>query len=337
VTPKVAPAEPVAPCATVLEVCRAYLAKAREQNGENKTFKDRLESLFDFCFGLPARFRTKQGEPNGKQTRADRVHGGYGEWPVCQLKQLDLDQWLQAHSGWLSSATKRTHLKAIITALNYGVKAGMIPLNPVRGFKVPKMNGRTTYLKPEQEAALCEAAGPELAMAIRVLIRTGMRPGIEFAALAARHVNDEGERMQIVFPASETKTKKRPRVIYVVDREIIAILRNQVALNPSGPIFQSHRKTAWKQDNLSKRFREVRDGLAKLFKDKDGKEGMEFDRDCVLYSTRHTYAKRILSGYWGTPTNIETLARLMGNSPAICRAHYLQWDETSTEFLWQSA
>jgi hypothetical protein len=65
---------------------------------------------------------------------------------------------------------------------------------------------------------------------------------------------------------------------------------------------------------------------------------MAFDRDCVLYSTRHTYAKRILQGYWsGKPTNIETLARLMGNSPAICRAHYLQWDETSTEFLWQSA
>ena len=64
---------------------------------------------------------------------------------------------------------------------------------------------------------------------------------------------------------------------------------------------------------------------------------MTFDKDCVLYSTRHTYAKRILSGYWGSPTNIETLARLMGNSVAICRAHYLLWDETSTDFLWQSA
>ena len=42
---------------TVLEVCQAYLAKAREEAGENKTFTDRSESLFDFCFGLPAKCR----------------------------------------------------------------------------------------------------------------------------------------------------------------------------------------------------------------------------------------------------------------------------------------
>lgn len=94
-----APVEAIEPCATVLEVCRAYLAKAKEENGINKTFKDRLETLFDFCWGLPARFRTKDGCPNGKQTTADRVHPGYGERPVCQLTPLDLDQWLQAHSG----------------------------------------------------------------------------------------------------------------------------------------------------------------------------------------------------------------------------------------------
>src|SRR5580704_8526285 len=48
-----APAEAIEPCATVLEVSRAYLAKAREENGNNKTFKDRLETLFDFCYGIP--------------------------------------------------------------------------------------------------------------------------------------------------------------------------------------------------------------------------------------------------------------------------------------------
>ena len=120
------------------------------------------------------------------------------------------------------------------------------------------MNGRTTYLKPEQEAALCAAGSPELAMAIKVLVRTGMRPGIEFAALSARHVKDEGERMQIVFPANETKTKKKPRTIYIIDREIIAIVRKQVELHPSGPIFTSPRETAWTQSNLSKRFRDAR-------------------------------------------------------------------------------
>ncbi|HTU27486.1 MAG TPA: hypothetical protein VMF30_18900 [Pirellulales bacterium] len=327
---KPAPVEPVEPCATVLEVCRAYLAKAREENGENKTFKDRLESLFDFCFGLPARFRNKHGEPSGKQTRADYTHPGFGDWPVCQLKKIDIDRWLQAHEGWKSSSTKRTHLKAIIKAINYGAGAGLVPRNPIKGYSVPKMMARVVYITPEQEAALREAASPALALAIRVLIRTGMRPGIEFAALAARHVKDHGDRMELVFPAAETKTKRRARVIFVTDSEIIAIIRRQIRLHPSGPIFTTSRGTPWIVDNLSKRFRDVRNKLARA--------GMAFDKDCVLYATRHTFAKRILEGYWsGKPTNIETLARLMGNSPAICRAHYLQWDATSTEFLWQSA
>ncbi len=317
-------------CATVLEVCQAYLAKAKEEAGENKTFTDRAESLFDFCFGLPAKFKGKDLTSKGKPSKADKVHAGYGAIPVCQLKPLDVDQWLQVHAGWKSPSTKRNHIKALMRAFNYGVKAGLIPANPVRGYKVPKGRGRITYITPEQEAALCAAASPSLEMAIRVLIRTGMRPGIEFAAVESRHIKDHGERLEIRFPKEETKTKKRERVVYVTDPATIATIRQQVALRKAGPIFTSPRNDPWTQSNLSKRFRDVRDKLAK--------GGMMFDKDCVLYATRHTYAKRTLQGYWsGKPTNIETLARLMGNTPQICREHYLQWDELSSEFLWQSA
>lgn len=317
-------------CATVLEVSQAYLAKAKEEAGENKTFTDRAESLFDFNFGLPAKFKGRDLTSKGNPGKADKVHPGYGSMPVCQLKPLDIDKWLQVHPGWKSASTKRNHIKALMRALNYGVKAGLIPNNPIRGYSVPKGRGRITYITPEQEAALCSAASPALAMAIRVLIRTGMRPGIEFAAVEARHVKDHGERMEIRFLKEETKTKKRERVIFITDAATIATVRQQVALHKTGPIFTSPRNEPWTQSNLSKRFRETRDKLAK--------GGMGFDKDCVLYATRHTYAKRTLQGYWsGRPTNIETLARLMGNTPQICREHYLQWDELSTDFLWASA
>ena len=56
-----------------------------------------------------------------------------------------------------------------------------------------------------------------------------------------------------------------------------------------------------------------------------------------MYATRHTYAKRTLQGYWtGKATNIETLARLMGNSPQVCREHYLQWSEIDNDPLWEA-
>lgn len=39
----------------------------------------------------------------------------------------------------------------------------------------------------------------------------------------------------------------------------------------------------------------------------------------------YTFAKRVLQGYWsGKSTNIEMLAKLMSNSPQVCRDHYLQ-------------
>ena len=41
-----------------------------------------------------------------------------------------------------------------------------------------------------------------------------------------------------------------------------------------------------------------------------------------MYTCRHTFAKRILSGYWtGQPATIETLAGLMGNTPSVCWKH----------------
>ena len=34
----------------------------------------------------------------------------------------------------------------------------------------------------------------------------------------------------------------------------------------------------------------------------------------IPYTCRHTYAKRMLGGYWGKPVTLEVLAGLMGNS-----------------------
>jgi hypothetical protein len=38
------------------------------------------------------------------------------------------------------------------------VEAGLIPANPIKGYKTPKQNARVTYITPEQESALIAAA-----------------------------------------------------------------------------------------------------------------------------------------------------------------------------------
>ena len=336
-----APVEPVnspAEGTTVQDVCNAYLDQAKAE-GSGKTYGIRADALFDFCYGFPARFRDKSGDPLGEHalrkadgppkepTRKDRIHDGYGRMAVTDLLPLHVDQWLAKHKSW--KGAKRTKVQALKRAMNYGVEAGLIALNPIKGFRTIKNNARVTYITPEQEEELCQSASYDLEMAIKVLIRTGARPGCEFAALTAKHVKDQGSRMEWVFQPQESKTK-RLRTIRITDIEIIAIVRDQIRRHPTGKLFRSVRGEAWTRRNLSERFRRLRDKLRR--------EGSEFDDDCVLYATRHTYAKRILQGYWsGKQTNIETLARLMGNSVQVCRDHYLQWTDSYNEPLWESA
>jgi len=219
------------------------------------------------------------------------------------------------------------------------VESGLIPANPIKGYKTPKQRGRVTYLTPEQEAVLCGAANPALAMAIKVCIRTGARPGCEFAKLTAKHVTDHGERMEWVFKAEESKTKIL-RTIRITDPEIIEIVRRQIKQFPTGALFRNTQDGPWTRENLTEKFRRLKNNLSKdkVVSGKLVRKAIEFDDDACMYSCRHTYAKRVLQGFWsGKGTNIETLAKLMGNSPQVCRDHYLQWCEHYAEPLWDSA
>jgi len=308
---------------TVLAVCNAYLDQALAVNAK-ATYDNRADALFDFCFGLPARFRH---EGKAKPKPSDYIHSGYGQVLVGDLRPLDIDTWLQKHPTW--KGAKRTKIQAVKRALNYGVEAGLIPANPIKGYKTPKQNARTTYITPEQETAFCDDANDSLAIAIKVCIRTGARPGCEFASVTAKHIKDHGERMEWIFQPAESKTNKL-RTIRIADAGIIAIVRDHIRQNPKGPIFRNTDGTPWTRENLSHEFRRVKNRLEK--------KGMVFDADMCMYACRHTYAKRIIQGYWsGKQTNVETLARLMGNSPDVCRDHYLQWTETYNEPLWESA
>ncbi|TWT87175.1 Phage integrase family protein [Pseudobythopirellula maris] len=203
----------------------------------------------------------------------------------------------------------------------------MIPVNPIKGYKTPKQRSRITYFTPEQEGALLSAASPSLAVAIKVCIRTGARPGCEFAKLTADHVEDMGDRMEWRFEPHESKTGNL-RILRIIDPEILALVRERMHLE--GPIFRCQSGTPWKRYNLTERLRTIKKRLIK--------QGVKFDDDACFYTCRHTYAKRVLQGFWsGKPTNIETLARLMGNSPQVCQDHYLQWSESYAEPLWESA
>jgi integrase len=323
---------------TVEEVCRIYLAEAAT-TGARETFLGRADTLFDLCYGLPSRFRSKDGQPKPmseerkEKMKAARIHPGYGKVQAADFIPLHIDEWLRSHKTWKGS--RRTKIQAVKKAFSYAKKSGVIPENRISKYPVPRARSRATYITPEQEAIFVEAANEAMAMAIKVCIRTGARYFSEYAHLTGKHIKDHGERMEWVFQPQESKNGKL-RVFRITDPEIIRITRGQVEKWPEGPIFRSLNGNPWQANNFRRRFRE----LVKRLEKKMEKQGTpsDFDADLCMYSTRHTYAKRMLQGYWtGKPVPIEILAQLMGNSVQVCRDHYLKWTESMNEALWAMA
>ncbi len=302
----------------VWEVCERYL---RSTNGRTLEMRSRI--LFDFCTGLPPRFMGKDGKPK-RATKADKIHEGYGQLTISELKKHHIQDWIAAHSDW--SGSIRTQIQAVKRALNAAVESELISRNPIKGFKTPKPNARATYLTPAQEQAIYKQARPSFALAVKVLIATGARPGIEFAVLTARHVQDFGDKMTWTFQPEECKTNVL-RTIFISDPEIVAIVRQQMKQNPRGPIFRASNGKPWSIRNLSERFRTIKKRLAK--------DGTKLDDDACIYATRHTRAKRLLEGTaTGRPVSIQTVATMLGNSVEVCQKHYGNWDKAATEHIW---
>lgn len=291
-----------------------------QQNSKPSTYAKRLGFLFDFATGLPGRWATSTDTP----TAADYIHDGYGKRTVDSIKPLDVMAWCKAHPGWKKP---RMAIQTVKRMFSYCQGMGMIADNPVKSLKTGTSGKRVTFITPEQEAAMMEHATPAFAIALQVLIKTGARPFVEFGRLTAKHVQEGEKGMAWVFSPDESKTKKR-RVIYC-PADIAQIVRAQIAKYPSGPLFRNQRHSPWTQKNLKHNFQRLRKALEK--------KGVKLDKDCCTYACRHTYAKRMLGGYWsGKPCTLEVLAGLMGNSRQVCWESYAKWCGAYDTPLWDA-
>ena len=303
----------------VLRAVQDYL-KHSQATDRLTTFNKRGQFLFDFCFGLPSRFWDYGvGRKVPKPTDADHVHPGYGAKLVSQIIPMDIQQWLDKHPAW-GKSTQRIAIQSVKRAFNYGVEMGLLPANPLKGMKAPVGRKRITYFTDKQEEGLLTNASQPLGLLIRVAIRTGARYGSELAKLTARHIEDTPHGMLWRFSPDENKTgskTKKERVIFVPD-DVAPIVRAELAKHPKGAVFRNKHGNAWTMKSAKAAFSRLKNRLAE--------KGIKLGPDACMYSCRHTYAKRMLGGYWtGTPITLEVLAGLMGNSPQVCYDHYAKW------------
>ncbi|MBI1311623.1 hypothetical protein GC176_10040 [bacterium] len=259
---------------------------------------------------------------------------GYcGALKVSEFKKKHLRTWLQRHKTW-NHNTQRNVIGSIIAAFNFCCRFDDLDSNPVAGYSKPAATARVTSFSPEEEKAIYAAADEAHGRFIKACILTGARPYSELAKITANHVVETEQGMFYLLKArtddgqhghkAAKKTGKDRRIMLCEEMETMTRCLIESASGNDVPLFLTTRGRAWKRCNGVQRFCEL-------------KKKLNLSTDRCMYTCRHTFAKRTLSGYYtGRPVTIEVLAGLMGNTPKVCWDHYAQWADQYNDPLWEA-
>ena len=250
-----------------------------------------------------------------------------GAMRVEELKKGHMSTWLQSHQGWKSSATHRGVLSIVLAAFNYADEMFHV-VSPLKGLKKPRSVARLQSFSAQEERAIYRKCDQPLRDFLFAAIHTGLRPFCELARLTADEVEETDRGMMWrVFSSKTQKTRKIP-----VRPEVAELVRERLQTAPSRsgiPLFRNSRGKAWTRSAGVVRFIAL-------------KKRLGWDSDPVrshysCYTCRHTFAHRMLSGYWngGLGCSIETLAELIGDTPKVAFDHYgREWGQHYQEPLW---
>lgn len=286
-------------CSEYIQYCERRLAKGTVSKGHRDNTVLFLNDLCKYCGALLVR----------------------------ELKKEHIRAWLESHPTWRSSATLGTIIGIVLAAFNRAQETAGIR-HTLGGLKKPTSRPRLESLSVENEQALYSASDEPFRDLLFALIHTGLRPFSELAQLTADEVEESGRGMMWrVYSSKTKKTRKIP-----VRPEVAKLVRKLMKTAPPGskvPLFRNSRGKPWRSMAGGGRFRELK---LKLGWDKDSVK-----KKYSCYSCRHTFAHRMLSGYWtnGVGCSIETLAELIGDTPKVAFDHYgKEWGQHYQDPLW---
>jgi len=286
-------------CSEYIAYCRGRVASGTISKGYRDEVERRLNQLCEYC----------------------------GSLPVSQLTKGHLEHWSESQTAWHSPVTRRNALTIVLAAFNY-VRDRHDVSHHLKGVKKRSSRPRLHSFSEADEAALYDATDEVFGDFLFAAIHTGLRPFCELARITADDVEETDRGMMWrVYSTKTRKTRKIP-----IRSDVAELTGRLMTTAPAGsevPLFRNTQGNPWKKVTGGERFRRSR---AKL--------GWEQDPVRSHYSTytcRHTFAHRMLSGYWngGVGCSIETLAELIGDTPKVAFDHYgREWGQYYQDPLW---
>lgn len=225
-----------------------------------------------------------------------------GDLTVDRLKPHHVQSWVDGYPGDPADGTKRNLIAACKRAMAWAEEQGYIDRSPIALMRKPACGRKEQVVTPEQYAALLGRARDEAFKDLLTTVwETGCRPQ-EVLRVEAGHVDERGSRW--VFPASKSKGKRNPRVVYLTPKAMEITLRRMKQV-PEGALFRNEDGRPWNASSVNCRLERARRKLG--------------GPKVSLYALRHTWINRMLLA----GVDAFTVATLAGHSdPSMLAKHY---------------
>jgi len=228
-----------------------------------------------------------------------------------QLKPHHVQKWVDNYPVALKSGSRRNLIASIKRAMKWAEEQGYIERSSLTHMKKPGCGRKELVVTPEQYQALLDRTkDQQFKDLLTVTWETGCRPQ-ESLRVEARHVDIAGNRW--VFPASESKGKKIPRVVYLTPKAL-EITTRLMGEHPTGALFRNRDGLAWTPYATNCRFRRAKK-----------KVGVKVS----LYAIRHSFATHALMN----GVDCIAVSTLMGHSDPSTLAKTYQHISQSPAFM----
>ena len=184
-------------------------------------------------------------------------------YPTLQadcLKPFHIQEWIDSFD--LSSGSKRNYARAVTRCMNWCEEQGLIERSPLAHFKKPRGGKRDKVISADEYVAIRQQIrNDDFRDLVMFIWETGARAA-ECLAIEPRHVDHTNSR--IVFPVSEEKMERAPRIIYlnasargIVERRMTAGGKN---------VFSNTAGAAWTTESVNCAFisLQIRLGMASI-------------------------------------------------------------------------
>ena len=237
----------------------------------------------------------------------------FGDKPVTEMTVPDIDRYLGRRRSERQSngarrvgeSSLRKEIIAIGTVFRWAERRGLVGRNPVARIEKPKEPSERSIaiLPPEQEEQLLSACPPLARDVVEWALYSGMRRG-EVLALRWRDV----DRARGVVHVVGSKTGKARVVPLGLSGRLTEILVRHPRRVDTDLVF--HEKDGRALD---------RDVLNGILENASKAAGIPKARGVLWNRLRHTWATRLTAS---GKASIFDVAKIMGNSVAICERHY---------------